>query len=248
MLERRNSSMSVNRAIQSIAQMKLWDRLQRPTTVIPATCDDQFDFDPDWLEKLASLPTAEQNKLIFCLKISLSSARPAVWRRIETKSVSLDVVHQLIQMSMGWRDSHLHGFQVHGKWIPLQDEPFAIGEDEITLAHLATAKVKRFQYIYDFGSDWKHTITIESVRGAEPAERLPRCIDGAGICPHEDFDGMASWKIFLKWKRHMDNGGSMPSTSIHERFSAINGTEFDLKNTNASFDRVFGKRKRDRAG
>ena len=33
-------------------------------------------------------------------------------------------------------------------------------------------------YTYDFGDDWRHSITVEAVTDADPAAEYPRFVDG----------------------------------------------------------------------
>ncbi len=48
---------------------------------------------------------AESAATIYRFKIKLNELRPVVWRRIETKDVTLDQLHLLIQGAMGWMNS-----------------------------------------------------------------------------------------------------------------------------------------------
>ncbi len=48
---------------------------------------------------------------------------------------------------------------------------------------------QRFVYWYDFGDDWWHHITVESVGRADPALAYPRCVAGRRACPPEDCGG-----------------------------------------------------------
>jgi hypothetical protein len=49
------------------------------------------------------------------LKITLLGTAPPVWRRVQVpSSMTLGELHQVIQLSMGWQDCHLHEFDVAG--------------------------------------------------------------------------------------------------------------------------------------
>jgi len=41
-------------------------------------------------------------------------------------------------------------------------------------------------YLYDFGDDWEHQVSVETVTAADPAARYPRRTGGQGVCPPED--------------------------------------------------------------
>jgi len=46
---------------------------------------------------------------IYRLKVTLRGSRPSMWRRLEVHSdVTLFQMHQILQIVMGWTDSHLH--------------------------------------------------------------------------------------------------------------------------------------------
>ena len=49
-------------------------------------------------------------------------------------------------------------------------------------------------YVYDFGDEWHHLVTLEDVR---PAVRRPRCVAGARACPPEDCGGIHGFADFL---------------------------------------------------
>jgi hypothetical protein len=47
--------------------------------------------------------------------VTLLDAEPAIWRRVEVQASStLKVMHDIIQIVMGWDDCHLHHFEIGG--------------------------------------------------------------------------------------------------------------------------------------
>ena len=47
------------------------------------------------------------------LKVSLLYSEPLIWRRVQVPStMTLSRLHDVIQLSMGWTDSHLHQFMI----------------------------------------------------------------------------------------------------------------------------------------
>lgn len=49
-------------------------------------------------------------------KIQLLDIEPAIWRRfVVPASITLDRLHDVIQIVMGWTDSHLHEFTIGKK-------------------------------------------------------------------------------------------------------------------------------------
>jgi len=50
--------------------------------------------------------------MIYQLKITLKRSKPPIWRRIQVNpGITFQQLHQIIQISMGWLDCHLHEFE-----------------------------------------------------------------------------------------------------------------------------------------
>src|SRR5262249_54872232 len=65
---------------------------------------------PHYLPGVADMPP------IYQMKVSLMDSKPPVWRRIQVPAdITLAKLHQILQVVMGWTDSHLHQFVVGGK-------------------------------------------------------------------------------------------------------------------------------------
>ena len=67
-------------------------------------------------------------------------------------------------------------------------------------------KGQTFTYIYDFGDDWIHIITLEKIDKTDPSTK-PKLIDGKGACPPEDCGGPWGYenlKLVLEDKNHED--------------------------------------------
>lgn len=53
---------------------------------------------------------------VYQFKVVLRGIRPMMWRRLLLRSDhSVADLHYAIQIAMGWSDSHLHQFHIHGK-------------------------------------------------------------------------------------------------------------------------------------
>ena len=55
-----------------------------------------------------------------------------------------------------------------------------------------------FTYVYDYGDNWRHTVTLEKLESAMPASKKPSCIEGARCCPPEDVGGTSGYFEFLR--------------------------------------------------
>ncbi|MCC5828084.1 MAG: plasmid pRiA4b ORF-3 family protein [Phycisphaeraceae bacterium] len=50
------------------------------------------------------------------IRISLRDSKPPIWRRVAVPSdITLGQLHEVIQIAMGWTDSHLHHFKLQDK-------------------------------------------------------------------------------------------------------------------------------------
>lgn len=66
----------------------------------------------------------------YILRIELKEIKPAIWRRfIVPADITLDRLHDIIQIVMGFNDSHLHEFVINGKRYAEEPEPETIEEE-----------------------------------------------------------------------------------------------------------------------
>ncbi|MEU4381655.1 plasmid pRiA4b ORF-3 family protein [Micromonospora echinofusca] len=137
---------------------------------------------------------------IFQLKISLAGVRPPVWRRVLVPGgYTLDRLHRVVQHAMGWRDCHLHSFEIEGRQYgePDPDGELALRDELDVRLDAVVGKGSRFHYTYDFGDWWEHDLVVEDAFTADPDERYPTCSGGERACPPEDTGGPAGWQALL---------------------------------------------------
>jgi hypothetical protein len=136
------------------------------------------------------------------LKVTLRGSRPPIWRRVVVPSnASLGELHDIVQLVMGWNDSHLHLFQigdtVYGNLRQLEE--LGDHEERMTrLGQIAPRVKQRFRYQYDFGDSWEHDIVVEAVTPPEPETLYPVCTGGKRRCPPEDCGGIWGYHDFLE--------------------------------------------------
>lgn len=146
---------------------------------------------------------------IYQLKIFILGISPMIWRRIKVRSDNtIADLHYIIQIAMGWTDSHLHRFIIHGKdygiaqigGISFSDDP-----RKVKLADLGWRVKERFLYEYDFGDYWQHQIRVEKILTSKSNNLEPVCISGQRACPPEDCGG--AWQFMAKkqeyWVGHI---------------------------------------------
>jgi hypothetical protein len=150
-------------------------------------------------EELTVPPPPDQVS-IHRLRLDLKGSRPPIWRRLELAGdLTLDQVHDVIQVAMGWYDGHLHAFRPPDARMAhfltaydLEEGERGLGEHEVRLDQVLRAVGDRLFYEYDFGDDWEHVLKLEAVRprGDEPPAR---CLGGKRRGPLEDCGGIYSY-------------------------------------------------------
>lgn len=160
---------------------------------------------------------------IYQLKVTLNGSKPPIWRRLLVPaSLNLGDLHQIIQVAMGWTDSHLHQFFVGEKMysVPHPDMDDTLDEETARLAKLIPGETFKFRYEYDFGDSWMHTIAVEKVLDPEPGKAYPICLKGKGNCPPEDCGGIWGFADFL-------DAMADPKHPEHETLKEWSGGEYD---------------------
>jgi hypothetical protein len=152
-------------------------------------------------------PTIATPTPIYHLKISLEGIEPPIWRRLQVPGTgNLGWLHAVIQVAMGWTNSHLHQFVV-GKHLysnpsvdldECEDDPSALDENVTALMDIASRVKSTFMYEYDFGDSWEHRITVEKILDPDPAPAaLALCLDGERACPPDDCGGVYGYANLL---------------------------------------------------
>jgi hypothetical protein len=139
---------------------------------------------------------------VFQLKVQLNDIQPEIWRRILVPaSTTLDRIHQIIQVAMGWQNSHLHQF-ISGQDTYSEPDPDFDNDSQpegmVAIGALLNAPGQSLLYEYDFGDGWEHEVTLEQVLTGVGGRILPICIDGRRACPPEDVGGPHGYEEFLR--------------------------------------------------
>jgi hypothetical protein len=143
----------------------------------------------------------------FVLRVALEHIRPPVWRRLAVPaSITLDLLHDVLQVAMGWEDYHLHQFTIAGRRFTefvADDDPAAndIGENEnsVVLGTLIRQAKQKFTYAYDFGDGWQHAITVEKAHLIPSGHEVRvNCLAGRRACPPEDVGGPLGYSRYLE--------------------------------------------------
>ncbi len=146
---------------------------------------------------------------VYQLKISLKGVKPPIWRRVQVVAdTTLFELHEIIQITMGWWDSHLHQFIIHGEYFGTPHPDYYIevtDEINIRLLDVINAEKEKFIYEYDFGDSWEHVILVEKILSNDPKIKYPVCLKGKRSCPPEDCGGIWGYYNFLEIIQNPDH-------------------------------------------
>ena len=145
---------------------------------------------------------------IYQLRVALLGSEPPIWRRLQVPGdATLDWLHAVLQVAIGWTNSHLHQFRVGADCYSDTRHNFAEyeGDAEIlearkfTLRQIAPREQDAFGYEYDFGDSWEHEITVDKILPHDAAAATTAlCLDGARAGPPEDCGGVGGYGNLLK--------------------------------------------------
>ncbi|MCK5698081.1 MAG: plasmid pRiA4b ORF-3 family protein [Gammaproteobacteria bacterium] len=142
------------------------------------------------------------------IKVNLNDAKPPIWRRLVVDSrITLEALHDCLQIAMGWTDSHLHQFVDSNKtmYAPKNNNVVldfgrdeSIDESQVLLNEILKKEKDWLSYDYDFGNDWSHKIVLEKLL-PHTKDQLPVvCIKGKRACPPENCGGIWAYKDLLE--------------------------------------------------
>lgn len=163
---------------------------------------------------------------IYQIKITLKGSKPPIWRRVRVSGgITLNVLHDIIQATMGWWDAHLHQFAIGGTsyGMPYPDLGFGVqmeDETQFWLDQVAPREGFKFTYEYDFGDSWYHDLLVERISAPTADLPHPLCLAGRRACPPEDVGGIWGYADFLEAIRDPDH-------PEHEGYLEWIGDEFD---------------------
>jgi hypothetical protein len=141
------------------------------------------------------------------VRADLTGTKPPLWRRLELASdLSLDQVHEIMQVAFGWADSHLHQFgSGPGRYDPatehylcphqVEEGDPGVPEEQVRLDEVLAEAGDKLFYDYDFGDGWQHTIRLEAVLPSRPSGPRAACTAGRRDGPPEDCGGVQAYEL-----------------------------------------------------
>lgn len=195
------------------------------------------------------------------LNIVLKGSDPKIFRKvIVPENFNFDQLHVVVQVVMGWRNSHMHQFNLGAPYSSTTIKPKYLeeeGEDDddlffgpnydkyysetTLLSSVFNEGIKKVNYIYDFGDDWIHEIKLWTKPKEEPL--YPICIEGEGPTVMEDcggiwgfqqmLDNLNSTKNTKEKREYMQWIGLKPGQKYEEEFA------FNINEVNKTLVEVF---------
>lgn len=139
---------------------------------------------------------------IYTLRVELQHIQPLIWRRVHVPTdIPLLRLHDVLQVVMGWTDSHLHSFRIGARGYTNSEDPGELNmlaEKGRNLGALLGDAIREFDYEYDFGDGWEHRIAVEGTGKPVTDWPYPLCVAGERACPPEDVGGPPGYEEFLQ--------------------------------------------------
>ncbi len=140
---------------------------------------------------------------------------------------TLGELHDVLQVVMGWTDSHLHLFEQSGvHYKPPGGGIPGRNERRVSVRDVLRSEKDSLRYEYDFGDGWEHKVVLEKKLPFDESMQLPRCIKGRRACPPEDCGGPWGYEALLTTIRD-------PQDGEHEELLEWVGDDFDPEHFSA---------------
>src|SRR4029450_4928288 len=124
------------------------------------------------------------------------------WRRLLVHAdTSIADFHPILQLVIGWTNSPLHRFLIHGKEYGSANDGgmgFANDPKQRRLAEFRFRLRERFLYEYDFNDHWQHDIRVEQILTAAANRAYPMYLGGKRAAPPQDCGGVEAY--LTQWR------------------------------------------------
>jgi len=183
---------------------------------------------------------AAKTRDLYQFKVSLRGISPQIWRRIQVwEDYTLDQLHRVLQVAMGWENYHLYEFRIADTMYRdphPENEPNILNAKKTRLRKVLPVVAAEFEYVYDFGDYWQHDLVLEAILPPSPDTLYPRCIAGERSCPAEDVGGAGGYEDYLQ-------AMADPSHEQHEDMMAWRGPfdpeAFSIEKVNKQLEKKF---------
>jgi len=177
------------------------------------------------------------------MTVALDGILPPIWRRLDVPAwVTLAKLHDLLQVALGWTDSHLHVFEIGDERIAVPFELEQLADGSITrsarlvrLGDVIDQGFRRFGYVYDLGDSWHHSVEVEDVRDGMDGGAWARCLGGARSRPPEDCGGVEGYARLLDV---LFDPHHPEFDDVRRRVGRFEPDRFDIREVNAALSNV----------
>jgi len=198
--------------------------------------------------------------MAFQFKVQLSGLKnPKVSREVVVnETITFHEFHKIIQICMGWENYHMYQFSPSGYdsypcmelktpdsesvFSPIsrltKGDALTYDSSKAKLSDYFSAKGQKLTYIYDFGDDWNHVISLKKIW--PDATDHPMLVAGEGKCPPEDCGGVWGYEELLETvsdPKHPEYEDMREWLGMEEG-DVWNAGEFDMVEVNAVLERL----------
>ena len=143
---------------------------------------------------------------LYCLKVALMDNK-RIYRNIEIlENQSLDDLHEVIFQAFDRYDPHLYSFFLTRKGTkniriiynaPEYTHPMNLEDlweieakerynaEKTKIGNLGLKEKEKFYYLFDFGDDWWHEVTVISIQTPKTVQAYPRIVKKVGDSPEQ---------------------------------------------------------------
>lgn len=182
---------------------------------------------------------------IATVRIDLKDSDPPIWRMVEVPtSITLKVLHDIVQVTMGWFDYHLWEMVIGGQTygLPMDEDWGTVPRKPASRTRLRDVLAPgstRIDYTYDFGDNWQHTLIVTDVRAGDAGTGYPRYLAGERDCPPEDCGGISGFHEMLEARADPDHPDH---AEIREWLDDYNPDELDVFPIEVALGRIAARR------
>ena len=177
----------------------------------------------------------------FEFEVEFAEIRPRIWRRFLLRSSGTFYDLHLAIQACGWFGGHLWAFMDDegDRLAGIPDDEFGDPDPDARKVNLSSffspRGGRRCLYVYDFGDNWEHEITLEQVvrRKGDDARIL---LGGERRFPPEDCGGIWGYYGFLEAIQNPDHPEH--NEMLEWIGDSFDPEEFDLEEINPALSRV----------